>query len=231
MASSAAAGAAIGALGLALVLATPGDPNARAAGSKKAVAAPTLTQVPSDPSPTGAARFVWTHPGPAGFRCSIDSGPWHGCTSPYAFTVDTSNNREHSFSVRAQVGADTSPDATYKWKVTKFEFSIAGSVSGLVPGSWRPITLTLMNPHPFPIYVTELTVAVTSAPGDCLARDNVEVLPSPVSGSNTVAIPAGGSTMVVGAQRPQIRLTNTGSNQDACKGATFGLSFTGLATK
>jgi hypothetical protein len=196
---------------------------------------PHFTQTPPNPSSTSVSTFAWTD-AEAGvaFQCKIENGSWHACTSPYTFTVATTNNGEHQFAVRAvDAAGNISDDEDYKWKVVAgATFTISGSVSGLYPGVWRPIAITFTNPNNHTIYVTSLTVTVSSSPASCAASTNVEIQQAPLTTSHTATVPANGSAPLAAADRPMIRLKDLPTtNQDACKGATFSLSYSGTATK
>jgi len=124
---------------------------------------------------------------------------------------------------------------THSWKVAAGsiqDFSISGdAVDLLYPGApARPIALKLTNPNSVAILVTD--VRVTVAPNtDCNPATNVVVTQSDVSTTKPVKILAGASvtlpTQLVAA--PKIRMLNLSTNQDACKNATFSLSYNGSA--
>jgi hypothetical protein len=197
---------------------------------------PLITSKPPDPAPTAISTFEFTDTeSPVTFQCSIENGPFQECTSPFTFTVivDTSNNGQHQFAVRAvDAAGNVSGAASYKWKVEPdVGFTITGDIAGLAPGLWLRIPVRITNPHNFTIYVESLTVSVSSAPGTCPAG-GFELLPSTASSASPVAVPANSSSFLVpGAQQPQIRLRNLASNQDACKGQSVSLSYAGTATK
>jgi hypothetical protein len=203
------------------------------ASQKPAPAAPVIQQHPSDPTTTPEATFTWTEATPnVTFQCKIDGGSWLNCSSPYSFTVDASSNGTHQFSVRAvDSSGDTSANAGFSWKVNKIDFGISGSVTGLYPGIWRPITVSITNPNNFTIYVTQLNVSVSSSPASCTAGANILLGQSTISSLQTASIPANSTTAIPDGLRPQIQLRNLPTNQDPCKGAIFNLSYTGTATK
>ena len=76
--------------------------------------------------------------------------------------VDSSNNGQHQFAVRAiDPAGNASAPTTYKWKVDKGSpqlFTISGTVSNLQIGVAKAIPVTLSNPNDVPIYVTALNV-------------------------------------------------------------------------
>ncbi len=168
--------------------------------------APVLTDKPDDPNGSAISTFTWTD-AEAGvtFECSIENGPYGPCSSPFTFEVivDTSNNGQHQFAVRAiDTAGNRSSTTTYQWKVDNtIGFTITGNASGLLyPGLWRPLVLTLHNPHNFTIYVTLLQTAVADAPG-CAASPNVQVQQSDIDSTvaKRVAVPSNGSAPVPAA--------------------------------
>jgi hypothetical protein len=200
---------------------------------KVAPATPVIQQHPSDPTTTPEATFTWTEStSGVSFQCKIDSGSWLSCSSPYSFTVDANSNGTHQFLVRAvDTAGNTSGSASFSWKVNKIDFGIAGSVTGLYPGVWRSIAVTITNPNNFTIYITQVNVSVSSSPSTCTAGANLEITPSTLSTSQNAPIPANSTTTIPSVNQPQIRLKNLPTNQDLCKGATFSLSYTATATK
>jgi hypothetical protein len=198
---------------------------------------PVLTSKPDDPASSAISTFEFTDAeSPVTFQCSIENGPFQACTSPFTFTVivDTSNNGQHQFAVRAvDAAGNASGAASYKWKVDPaVEFTITGDVTGLYPGVWVPIPVRITNPHNFTLLVESLDAAVSTAPGSC-PESNFEIAAWTASPGDAVAVPANASSFLVPAlKRPQIRLQNLpGSNQNTCKGVTVSLSYSGTATK
>jgi hypothetical protein len=194
---------------------------------------PVLTQKPSDPAPSTSATFAWTDAeSGAAFQCRLDGSDWTSCGSPRSVTV--SGNGAHQFAVRARDAAGNVSDAaSYSWKVAQsVGFTVSGTPDGLLaPGVWRTLPLQIANPNNFTIYVTSLTVAVASSPAGCPAATNLELEQSTVSSSQTVAVPANGTATVPAGLRPRLRLKNLPVNQDACKRSSFGLTYSGSATK
>ena len=121
----------------------------------------------------------------------------------------------------------------------KRAFQISGAVANqILPGGFAPVELTLTNPHNFPLQVIDLTVTVgksTSSPG-CDGRKNFSVIPIPGS-QYPLQLQANQSQNltqlgVLDAYKPQIVMEDLlGENQDACKGVSYDLSYTGLATR
>ena len=83
------------------------------------------------------------------FECSVENGPFGTCTSPFTFTVivDTSNNGQHQFAVRAvDLAGNVSASASYKWKVEPdIGFTITGDASGLALS--RPLAISPASDH------------------------------------------------------------------------------------
>jgi large repetitive protein len=196
---------------------------------------PVITSAPPDPSSQAESTFEFTDAeSPVSFQCSIENGPYGPCSSPITFTVivDSSNNGQHQFAVRAvDPAGNVSGSASYRWKVTNVGFTITGDAAGLLyPGVWRQLPLQLVNPHNFTIFVESIVVSVSSAPGGCGAA-NIEFVQSNASTASPVTVPANSTAAVPAAKQPQIRLRNLPTNQDTCKNVSFSLSYSGTATK
>jgi hypothetical protein len=97
----------------------------------------------------------------------------------------------------------------------------------------RVIALELENPNAVPIEVTRVRVAVSadSRPSGCPSAANLVLRqPTGVTTAAPVAVPAGGSvTLSAFPRAPEIGLRERETNQDACKGTTFRLTYTGSA--
>ena len=192
--------------------------------------------MPPDPAPQAESTFVFTDSeSPVTFECSIENEPFLACTSPFTFTVivDTSNNGQHQFAVRAvDPAGNISGAASYKWKVDDVGFTITGNAGGLLyPGLWRYLPLQIVNPHNFTIYVESLAVSLTGAPGSC-PGGNVEIDPSNASSGSPIVVAANSTVTIPLPKQPRIRLIDDLlNNQDSCKGASFSLAYSGVATK
>ena len=196
---------------------------------------PLITSAPPDPSSQAESTFEFTDAeSPVSFQCSIENGPFGPCSSPFTFTVivDSSNNGQHQFAVRAvDPAGNVSGSASYNWKVTNIGFTVTGNAAGLLyPGVWRQLPLQLVNPHNFTIFVESIVVAVSGAPGGCAAA-NIEFVQSSASTASPVTVPANSTAAVPVAKQPQIRLKNLSTDQDTCKNVSFSLSYSGTATK
>jgi hypothetical protein len=201
---------------------------------KTAPPTPVLTQTPPDPSSLAESTFAWTD-SEAGlsFECSRENAAYASCSSPYTYTIASNSNGLHQFAVRAvDAAGNRSVPAVYSWRVSDVSFTITGNLLGLLyPGTWRELGLTIVNPNHYTIYVTGLSVSVSSSPAGCPASTNVEFQQSPLSSSHTFAVAAQSSAPLPAGDRPLMRLKNLPVNQDVCKNGTFGLLYGGSATK
>jgi hypothetical protein len=198
--------------------------------------APVLVDYPEDGTSDTIAMFTFTGEAGATFQCSKEHGPYEPCASPHTYTpVDLGDNGTHWFELRAiDAAGNVSPVTSYKWKISKgISFAISGDGAGLLypGGAWVELPLLITNSKNFGLYVTGITVSVSSSPGGCAAGTNVEIQQSNLSPSNRFAVPANGSATLPPANRPRARLKDTGVNQNACQNTSFGLSYSGTATK
>jgi hypothetical protein len=106
-------------------------------------------------------------------------------------------------------------------------FAIAGSVTQLVPGTSRPLTLTISNPNGYDIDVMSITTTVSSPGADCPASSLV-VPPYTYTSGPTVTAPGKGSTTMTLTAQFVDSLTD---NQSGCNDKAFPLTFTGTAEK
>lgn len=118
-------------------------------------------------------------------------------------------------------------------------FTIGGSVAGLSPGASPPLNLSLTNPNNKPIWVTNLTVTIqavtrsTAAVSKGLPCSTADYSIVQYSGPYPLTVPRSASVTLAGlgvspSAQPHVRMLNTASNQDGCKGATVSLRFTGF---
>ena len=98
-------------------------------------------------------------------------------------------------------------------------FSIEGDVDGLYPGATRPLVLTIRNPHPFAIRVTELDVAVADDGACSNQLVDVGALLAPV------VVQRGASNTT------DLDVSLDSDAPDACKNVRFTLTYRGLAEK
>jgi len=129
-------------------------------------------------------------------------------------------------------GSTGSGSGTGTSSTSSADFTISGDVSDLQLGMTSPIELTLSNPNSVAIYVTRLTVSVSanSSHAGC-DSSNVEVTQSNASSTDSITIPPNGNVTLTSAPRaPQITFLNLPDvNQNACRNASFTLTYTGSA--
>ena len=127
-----------------------------------------------------------------------------------------------------------SPATQYCWTITSIEFTISGAPYGdFSPGKHQLIDLEITNPNDFDIKVTGVNVTIADAttkdalpnPG-CIGSQNLLVSQS---FSGTVTVPANSTVTVPDAQSPELTMPNLSTNQDACKGTSFQIHYTGTA--
>ena len=204
---------------------------------------PTITSSPdSSPSTTASFAFSDTEAG-AAFRCRIDGAAFTTCTSPKQYTGLAVG--AHTFDVQAvDAAGNASASASRSWSVLAAVsgFTLSGNISQqLSPGASSVLNVKITNPFNFDIMVSQLTVTVRHAttkngqpnPG-CDGTVNLVVTrqyagpPLKVKESRTVSL---SDLNVPQSQWPLLLMPNLATNQDACKGATLRLSFTGSARK
>jgi large repetitive protein len=195
--------------------------------------APTITTHPPSQTTSDSASFAFTDKQSAiSFQCHLDTAAWSGCSSPA--TYNSLANGSHTFYVRAvDAAGNASGAASYTWSVqstTGMPFTINGDVPNpLYPGaSAQVIPVTLTNPNNVPIYVTSLSASLqsTSAAGCNTSWFQTGAANIPSGG---ITVPANGQTTVPAADAPTLKMLESGTNQDACKGASLTLTYTGSA--
>ena len=197
------------------------------------------------------ARFAYRDSRPGvHFQCSLDRSRFRSCVSPTRYRGPLARGK-HTFRVRA-LGSwrryAPSRPASYTWSVYRrrrarrvpvvprpagksFSIAAAGIAGPLYPGAPQTIGITLNNPTGVSMFVTSLSVTVSSSPAGCHSARNIGLLQSDVSSVAPVEIQAHGSVTLPaqGRSAPTIQLVNLPVNQDACQNARFPLSFTGSA--
>ncbi len=202
-----------------------------------APAKPKITDAPDRVTRASTATFAFTHSDSGvSFECRRDGGAWSPCTSPTIYLHLVAG--KHDFDVRAfDLAGNRSNEDAFSWKITQEasrSFSISGNLVGLLyPGAAaRPVAVKLTNPSSDPIYVTGLQMTVTgSSAAGCAPGTNLAITQAEVSESSYVLVPGNGSVTLPaqGVPAPAIRLINLPVNQDACKNATFSISYSGSA--
>jgi hypothetical protein len=107
-------------------------------------------------------------------------------------------------------------------------FTMAGQVSQLVPGRWTTLPVLLTNPNSQSIKVLTINATAKDASAGCPAAGNLAVLgyDAAAAGATVYIVPGRGSAVVP----LPIQLVNAPNrNQNACKGVSFGLSYSGTA--
>lgn len=218
--------------------------------------------LPTDPTGETSATFMFTDERSADFRCVLDEREPTACgvglfgSASYAGPLARG---PHVFRVRAATPTETSEPASYSWTVVasaddtppsgvvesgadqgtgessgaEIPFDIAGDVDGLAPGITKAIALTLQNPSPETIYVTEVTVEISddSTPPGCPSGQNISLQqPTGITAASPVVLAGHGSVVLTSYPRaPSIGLRNQPWNQDVCKGKSFHLTYAGSA--
>ncbi|HUR73171.1 MAG TPA: hypothetical protein VMZ00_02790 [Sporichthya sp.] len=124
------------------------------------------------------------------------------------------------------LGAGSGPAAA-----ADHSFTISGSVtSALLPGTGGPIDLRLTNPNVEALRVSALTVTITGVDaGSAAGCSEADFSVQQYAGSDVVV--PGSSTRTLSAlgvttnQMPQLRMVETGVNQDGCQRGTVRLAF------
>jgi len=169
------------------------------------------------------------------FECRLDDSGWAGCSSPYV--LPGLEPGERSFAVRALSPRERSgPAAHYSWlQLEPREFRIDplfNSLEELMPGAPpQQLPVRIENPNPVPIEVTGFTVTVSPDRPGCAADPNFMVVPSSLTPTAPLGIPAGGSVTLPSpaTTAPTLELRELPIDQNACQGATLDLTFSGEA--
>ena len=207
--------------------------------------APIFTKTPDDVTFETRAQFNYLHgEAPVTFECALDGATPMAC-APSGIEYKNLSAGTHHFTVIAiDAAGNRSPAASWSWTVLlKKVFGISGSPIGpLYPDKTVPLDLRISNPYNFAMQVLTIDVTVkTSSADGCPVADNFE---GPLTGRFTLSTPAvvpassgafltdlRPSPEVWPADWPSITMKDTSANQDACKNATFTLSYSGTATK
>jgi hypothetical protein len=229
----------------AVVPATTDDATNLAASS---VAPPSITREPNIPADDKVAKFRLAHGNKkATFECALQQNggsiAYSACgTNP---RYQNLGQQDYCFFARAVVSGVRSAPASFCW--TNYEpatFGIKGSLTQdqrLYPGNdGEELDLVLENPHNQDIKVLEVVVGIADAttkdgapnPG-CVGSVNFSVLKQL---TQQVTVPRNTSKKlselnVPMSAWPVIAFKNLATNQDACKGTSFTITFTGTAAK
>ena len=198
--------------------------------------APVFADKPTNPSTSRNAHFTITDAeANVSFRCRLDGGSFGTCGKEANY-----NNLgfgEHCLDARAvDAAGNLSPVTTWCWSIVlQGGFPISGTITqSFAPGVTRPLNLVIGNPFSFTIRVTSVAISVgsTTRPG-CVGSTNFKVTKGLTT---TVDVPRDTTRSlqqlgIAEAAWPTVAMANLATNQDACKGATISLSYTGQATK
>lgn len=196
---------------------------------------PIITSEPMNPTSQTSASFSFVDTQSKSFQCQLDASAFKPCGSPTSYTGLSVG--PHTFTVLAldSVGNLSAP-ASYVWIVQDSgqgqPFAISGGASSpLYPGAASSgIALKLTNPNTIPIVVTALQTSL-QATGRAGCQPDWFTIAQASIPAGGITVPAGGAVTLPtqGASPPSIRLLESGSDQDACKGTTLTLSYTGSA--
>jgi len=89
-------------------------------------------------------------------------------------------------------------------------------VTGIVPGSSAPVTVTLANPNNYSVHVDTVSTVITTSDASCLPVD----FTFPARVVKTTIAPLGTASFT-----QDLVLADTAANQDLCKGATITLTY------
>jgi hypothetical protein len=201
---------------------------------------PVITSGPGAITTASSATFHFTNSAAkVTFQCALDGGAFSACTNGSAYLGLAVGS--HTFQVRAVSAAGVvGPAASYTWTIAVGGFPISGSITqALYPGiSPVPLDLVFTNPNNFSIQITSVTVTVSGATTkpSCDGRANLLVTRAFAAGPGVVVVPKNSTRSlqelrIPQAQWPTVQMPNLPVKQDACKGATFTLTYTGTATK
>jgi len=198
--------------------------------------APVFADKPADPSTGRNAHFTLSDDeANVTFRCRLDGGSFGTCNKEVNY--NNLDFGEHCLDARAADAAgNLSPVTTWCWSIVlQGGFPISGSITQpFAPGVTRPLNLVIGNPFSFTIRVTSVAVSVGSTDKDgCVGTANFTVTKGLTS---TVDVPRNTtrSLQQLGIDEsawPTVTMPNLATNQDACKGATLSLTYTGQATR
>ena len=205
--------------------------------------APTFSKTPDDPTFDTKAQFNYRD-SEAGvnFLCSFDGASPAACDGTGMEYKNLALGR-HTLTVWATdaAGNRSTTPASWSWLIVENKaFGISGDLSQqLYPGADLPLDLRLSNPYNFAIRVTSLTVQVSGPKPTNTTACRADVTGSGTTAGLAIDIPANGSVQLSSlasvaswpAGWPRIAMANTDQNQDACKGTTFALAYSGSAMK
>lgn len=196
--------------------------------------APVITSRPDDLTTSTRATFLFDISDRlVPLQCRLDGAAFTRCVASAVYLNLPAGT--HCFDLRATDDAGNTTTTRVCWTIVLNGFPITGSADQpFYPGVTRSVNLVIGNPYNFTIKVTAVAVSVdnaTSKPA-CAGQTNLVVtqtLTVPVN------VPANSSRSlqqlgVASADWPRLTMPNLATNQDACKGASFSIHYTGQAS-
>jgi hypothetical protein len=178
---------------------------------------------------------------PAGVRASFLPNPTTGNSSTLQVATTSGATPDGGFTLYIVGSATIGSSTVYAYAQVQLvvstptgkPFSISGNLSGtLAPGNGQqPLNLTLRNPNNQKLAISNLTVTVSrTSAGSACAPSNFAV--TQYSGPYPLTLTSGQTASlsqlgVPSAQLPKISMIDLRSNQDACKGVTLTLAYSG----
>ncbi len=150
---------------------------------------------------------------------------WHQLSAtPAASTVysgvqGTTSTGKGGGASQGNGGGNTNPNGN-----APHTFTISGSLPSVFPGQSTVMYLTVDNPNNQAIEVTSLTLRVGDASRACTAAN---LSPSSETQNFTVVVAKNSS---LGGQSFPMPISMSAAAPDACQGATFPITLTGIAT-
>jgi hypothetical protein len=216
----------------------------------------TPSSVSMSPGSTAVYTVQLTRTNLAGsVSLSVFNGLPGGATATYSPNPTTGNSSTLQVATTASTadgtytlnlvasGADSGGTTRYAYASVQLvintsgtPFTISGNLPGLLaPGVSQPLNLTLTNPNKKSLSVTNLTVTVqtvtraVAAIGSCGVSDYAV---TQYSGPYPLTVPASASASlsslgVASQYWPKVKMLDTATNQDGCKGAMLTLAYSG----
>jgi hypothetical protein len=169
-----------------------------------------------------------THPGTIWIATTAGAGiagDFPACTpgTGGAFASVTTNCGPSAGGNPGAYGNNVGP-ASADADVPAIEFNVVGGVApGLTPGGVaQPVDFAIINPGSTSVHVNQVVTTISSVSNSPACNQAwYQVTGSPALAIGTVAP----GTTIVSPSGTAIAMTETGTNQDACQGATVNLAF------
>jgi hypothetical protein len=208
--------------------------------------APSIVRHPVDPTSATAAEFTFADLDKrASYQCSLDGGAVAPCTGDSDHDGNPKVAGEiqysgltpgsHCFSVVAIDVIGRSSSATQDCWTIVTTFTISGDLTRpLYPGTSQSLNLTISNPNPVSITIMagRIQVAFSTNQAGCSASTNFTVVHG-LRASVTVPARTAASLAALGIPKskwPVVSMVETHTDQDACRGATLTLTYSGSAS-